>query len=155
MFKPGDTIQDKHGNVYVYQAEINSFCSITELVSNNFISRCTLYTPKFKVGDIIYYNGENYKVIDINSREYKTIHLNSNTQKTIPLINDIFCSLSQEQLKPFDKVLVRNYNHEEWAIEIFKKKVGNEYHCLMGSYRQCVLYEGNEKLLENETKNDM
>lgn len=148
MFKIGDTIQDKIGNIYVYQAEANSFCTISELVSKNFISTCILYTPKFKIGDIIYYNGEHYKIIDINTREYKTIHLNSNKQKIIPLINDNFCELSQKQLKPFDKVLVRNYNNEEWSIEIFEKKVNDEYHCLLGSYFQCVPYKGNEKLLE-------
>lgn len=54
-------------------------------------------------------------------------------------------------LKPFDKVLVRDHNAQEWVASLFSnynepKKY--KYICVNGSgYAQCIPYEGNEHLL--------
>lgn len=54
-------------------------------------------------------------------------------------------------LKPFDKVLVRDFNAEKWKIELFEKydktDVNYPYICLTYRYRQCIPYDGNEHLL--------
>lgn len=42
--------------------------------------------------------------------------------------------------KPFDNVLVRNYYNETWKCDFFCYKVGNKFHCMMGSYKQCIPY---------------
>lgn len=58
--------------------------------------------------------------------------------------------------KPFDKVLVRCADDEEWAIEMFSKYYNSEptihgrtyrFMCIADSYTQCIPFEGNEHLL--------
>lgn len=52
--------------------------------------------------------------------------------------------------KPFDKVLVRDDDGQEWKINFFShydEKVCYKYHCLKAFYKQCIPYEGNEHLL--------
>ena len=53
------------------------------------------------------------------------------------------------ELKPFDKVLVRNYDCNAWQISLFGYKNSlNCYYCCNGSsWIQCIPYEGNEHLL--------
>lgn len=52
--------------------------------------------------------------------------------------------------KPFDKVLVRNYDNTVWFANYFSHyKDNNGYHyvCIDDSYIFCIPYEGNEHLL--------
>lgn len=52
--------------------------------------------------------------------------------------------------KPFDKVLVRDNNEQEWKINFFShynKDFCYKYYCLKSCYNQCIPYEGNERLL--------
>ena len=52
--------------------------------------------------------------------------------------------------KPFDKVLVRNYDDTVWSANYFSHyKDNNSYHyvCIDNSYIFCIPYEGNEHLL--------
>ena len=54
------------------------------------------------------------------------------------------------ELKPFDKVLVRDDNYAIWNIEIFQKydpKLKYPYSCLTGVHKQCIPYKDNEYLL--------
>lgn len=53
------------------------------------------------------------------------------------------------ELKPFDKVLVRNDKEDQWSANIFSYQVrDNMYYCLGECYwRYCLPYEGNEHLL--------
>lgn len=59
-------------------------------------------------------------------------------------------------LKPFDKVLVRDWDTEHWKIELFEKYDETEkdypYVCLNFRYRQCIPFEGNEHLLWTTNK---
>lgn len=55
-------------------------------------------------------------------------------------------------LKPFDKVLVRDNIEQEWSASMFSyydPSEGNDfpYMCLTGCYHYCIPYEGNEHLL--------
>ena len=61
-----------------------------------------------------------------------------------------------KNFKPFDKVLVRRADDEEWAIEMFSKYYDSEptihgrtyrFMCIADSYTQCIPFEGNEHLL--------
>lgn len=57
---------------------------------------------------------------------------------------------SECPFKPFDKVLVRDDDGQEWKINFFshyKKDVCYKYYCLKSCYNQCIPYEGNEHLL--------
>lgn len=52
------------------------------------------------------------------------------------------------ELKPFDKVLVRNDKEDQWSANIFSYQVRDIYYCLGESYwRYCIPYIGNEHLL--------
>ena len=52
--------------------------------------------------------------------------------------------------KPFDKVLVRDNNKQEWAANFFShydESCPSKYYCMGLHYMQCIPYEGNEHLL--------
>lgn len=51
------------------------------------------------------------------------------------------------ELRPFDKVLVRDTNQWKWRCDIFSHtgKIW-PYVCIGGFYHQCIPYEGNEHL---------
>ncbi len=54
------------------------------------------------------------------------------------------------KFKPFDKVLVRDYNYSVWKVSLFgyKSPNNNYYYCCNGSsWIYCIPYEGNEHLL--------
>lgn len=52
------------------------------------------------------------------------------------------------ELKPFDKVLVRDGNTRKWEADLFGFKSDTGlYHCVGGSWKYCIPYEGNEHLL--------
>lgn len=52
------------------------------------------------------------------------------------------------ELKPFDKVLVRDDKEDQWSANIFSYQVRDMFHCLGESYwRYCIPYIGNEHLL--------
>ena len=59
--------------------------------------------------------------------------------------------VKQNELKPFDKVLVRDGVNEKWSINLFSyydEEVENfPYICQNSGYRYCIPYEGNEYLL--------
>ena len=50
------------------------------------------------------------------------------------------------ELKPFDRVLVRNRNTQRWDADLFGFK-SIFYHCVGGSWKFCIPYIGNESLL--------
>ena len=57
------------------------------------------------------------------------------------------------ELKPFDKVLVRDFSRDKWSISFFSFKKEDLYVCINHcSWNQCIPYEGNESLL-GTTKN--
>ena len=57
------------------------------------------------------------------------------------------------EFKPFDKVLVRDYDSEVWSIDLFaEKERDDKYICMTSSWKQCIPYEGNEHLLGKNSK---
>jgi hypothetical protein len=56
------------------------------------------------------------------------------------------------EFKPFDRVLVRDGDGDEWNIDFFEGMNKDEdemyrYRCLNTCWRHCIPYEGNEHLL--------
>lgn len=51
------------------------------------------------------------------------------------------------ELKPFDKVLVRDKNTGVWRADIFEKYEGSHYQCITTLWKQCIPYKDNEHLL--------
>lgn len=55
---------------------------------------------------------------------------------------------SKHQFKPFDKVLVRACDEQEWECSFFSHITEGGYYACVGSWwLQCIPYEGNEHLL--------
>lgn len=54
------------------------------------------------------------------------------------------------KFKPFQKVLVRDYEGEIWKCSLYSHKeniIDNQHFCIIGQWRFCIPYEGNEHLL--------
>lgn len=52
------------------------------------------------------------------------------------------------ELKPFDKVLIRDFESQAWKVSFFGYKDSDSYYCCNGcSWNQCIPYIGNESLL--------
>lgn len=52
------------------------------------------------------------------------------------------------ELKPFDKVLVRDSRVSKWRANLFShKNIDEPYYCVYASWNYCIPYEGNEHLL--------
>lgn len=60
---------------------------------------------------------------------------------------------NKHQFKPFDKVLVRDIDEEEWECSLFSHIDEEDYYVCVGSWwMQCIPYEGNEHLLGTTIK---
>lgn len=59
--------------------------------------------------------------------------------------------VSAHQFKPFEKVLVRDIDSDEWQCNFFdcffNDEDGYNYSCVANSWKQCIPYEGNENLV--------
>lgn len=52
------------------------------------------------------------------------------------------------ELKPFDKVLVRDFESQAWQVSLFSYKDSDSYYCCNGcAWDKCIPYIGNESLL--------
>ena len=116
-----------------------------------------LVEPRFKVGNRIRRKDGIKQPVTISSvsAEYYMVQLKEGEgalgvadQELYELAPDKF---DISTLKPFDKVLVRDKNSQEWVISFFSHCNGLErykHSCINGAgYAQCVPYEENEHLL--------
>lgn len=115
-----------------------------------------LVKPTFKVGDKIKHTGGlKATVLDVDETHYKIlsgigiIHISISLQDEWELMPNKF---DIDDLKPFDKVLVRYDSSDVWRIhlfEVFVKTNPYPFICMgyNNHYSQCIPYEGNEKLL--------
>lgn len=62
----------------------------------------------------------------------------------------------ETELKPFDKVLVRDFDDRKWMCDFFEgipTSSEYDYSCVLrGLVHQCIPYEGNEHLLGTKSK---
>lgn len=120
--------------------------------------------PKFKVGDKIRHKINN----DINeiSAVYDGFYglvdyafmLNMKYQDDYELVQNKF---DVTTLKPFDKVLVRDKDTDDWIAHLFShyhKNYDRPYICIgaegINEYKQCIPYEENKHLLDNSNDCD-
>lgn len=56
---------------------------------------------------------------------------------------------TEQEFKPFDKVLVRDDDSGEWCLDLYAYRVKPRFHRMVGGayWEQCIPYEGNESLL--------
>lgn len=115
-----------------------------------------LIVPKFKVGDRIQFNNER-PIRIIKSLEYDRYRLDNGCY--IKFGNEGAYKLLKfniSTLKPFDKVLVRDYNGHHWRCALYERYDNTRdimyFATIIGHYQQCIPFEGNEHLLG--TSND-
>lgn len=86
-----------------------------------------------------------YNVDDLNVSDYW-----SSSDTYYPVDDFLDFNPEERELKPFDCVLARDFDSEEWRIDIYSHrddKSAYKHQCLMSSWHQCIPYEGNEHLL--------
>lgn len=69
-------------------------------------------------------------------------------------VNDqVAAQETKPEFKPFDKVLVRDRDEQEWECSLFSH-IDEEglYYCVSSWWFQCIPYEGNEHLLGTTNK---
>lgn len=129
--------------------------------------------PKFQVGDVVRRSDGTMGVVIDNAHEYVlTTAGKLEWEETYVVANDTEIDQWNEQLHklhrhysrskrkivhwmlPFDRVLVRDFDEDQWQIELFQAYTvhGSCYVCLANSFYQCIPYEGNEHLLDTTDK---
>jgi hypothetical protein len=116
----------------------------------------TLIKPKFKIGDKVRHRGNYSVVFTITSIEEDYYgcgaakafwFANQDDYELVPNKFDI------NTLKPFDKVLVRDKNTEEWRAHFFshyRNTSDRPYICIgiegLNEFKKCIPFKGNEHL---------
>ena len=119
--------------------------------------------PYFKIGDEIAKKNSisNSYIVSSVSCDYYGLKLPNNTGVGVLKVDeqDEWVLVSNKfditTLKPFDKVLVRDFDNNTWEISFFSNLLGGRhFKCLDLSYVQCIPYEGNEHLFNTTNKCD-
>ena len=143
---------------------------VTDAVPSMWYSKCIfilkgdLNTGESRANSYVFFNINNnrisYDVLDKIEKD-RNIHLATEEEK-----QQLFSALEKEgkrwdsdkksivdlkpkvELKPFDKVLIRDFESQAWRVSFFGYKDSDSYYCCNGcSWNQCIPYIGNESLL--------
>lgn len=122
-----------------------------------------LAKPTFKKGDRLRHKELNpnyiYEIDEVHDDCYSiygsTWKIHFRFQDEYELVPEKFDTAT---LKPFDKVLVRNCDNEDWMPALFgrrKKCLSRDFVTSAGVVHQCIPYEGNEHLLGKDEDCDI
>lgn len=143
---------------------------VTDAVPSMWYSKCIfilkgdLNTGESRANSYVFFNINNnrisYDVLDTIERD-RNIHLATDSEK-----QQLFDAIEKEgkswdsdkksiidlkpkvELKPFDRVLVRDFEDQAWQVSLFSYKDSDSYYCCNGcAWSQCIPYIGNESLL--------
>ncbi len=143
---------------------------VTDAVPSMWYSKCIfilkgdLNTGESRANSYVFFNINNnrisYDVLDTIEKD-RNIHLATDSEK-----QQLFDAIKKDgkawdaekkaivvlkpkvELKPFDKVLVRDFSKDKWSISFFSFKNEDFYVCINNcSWNQCIPYIGNESLL--------
>ena len=166
-FKVGDRIKNK----YVHKDDCAAEYTIREVRTECYKTDCGILPfenqdnyklviePKFKIGDRIRHKKLHvkYRVISVTNDTYiiETFNDNHIYHMSIKCVNDCYELIPNKfdisTLKPFDKVLVRDYNDHHWRCALYERYDNTRdimyFATIIGLYQQCIPYKGNEHLL--------
>ena len=142
--KDGDIITFNNGIILIYCANMVMSPERTEI----YFHAC-LKNGKLMFNTYLMSNGfggaqysteeEKIKLFDALTKEGK--YWDAEIKKIVDIKPKV-------ELKPFDKVLVRDYDYNAWQVSLFGYQTPNNYYCCNGrGWIQCIPYEGNEHLL--------
>lgn len=140
IFKEGDVAVDEAGNLYLVKFHntdyIYTYCICCAPNSRLDVSEMPVFP-------------ENHSIRLANNEE--TEHLKRVLKSKFYRLDTVNHCLVKNELKPFDKVLVRDDINEKWSINLFsyydEEDEDFPYICQNGGYYYCIPYEGNEHLL--------
>ena len=152
-FKDGDIVSA------VFTDGDEMVCVFKEKIDQDYMGYCGFFSKGKHKGDVIMDLGDD--CICNDSPICKEIRLATEEEK-----KQLFSALKKEgkrwdsdkksivdlkpkvELKPFDKVLVRDFSKDKWSISFFSFKKEDLYVCINHcSWNQCIPYIGNESLL--------
>lgn len=152
-FKDGDIV------TAVFTDGDEMICVFKEKIEQDYMGYCGFFSKRKHKGDVFMDFGDD--CIYNNSPICKEIRLASEEEK-----QQLFDALAKKgkawdaekkevvdlkpkiELKPFDKVLVRNNEYQNWRVNLFGFIDDNGYYnCAYSKWAQCIPYEGNEHLL--------
>lgn len=143
---------------------------VTDAVPSMCYSKCIfilngdLNTGKSRANSYVFFNINNnhisYDVLNTIERD-RNIHLATDSEK-----QQLFDAIEKDgkawdsdkkaivdlkpkvEIKPFDRVLVRDFEDQAWQVSLFSYKDSDSYYCCNGcAWNQCIPYIGNESLL--------
>lgn len=139
--KAGDVLVSEYGNIVL----------LSHIDENDIVYYHCLMTPsrfsiKLDCGIGKIYNcslaSESQK-----QRLFEKLHKSGYTYNTITnSLEKIIQKFDISTLKPFDKVLVRDHNYEQWSTAVYSHKQDDHF-VASGHFKQCIPYKNNEHLL--------
>ena len=140
IFKEGDVAVDETGNLYLIRCQNETYTQFY----------CMLYTQcnSLVANAITMFPKEHFFRLANNE---ETEHLKRVLKSKSYILDTVNHCLVKNELKPFDKVLIRDDINDKWSINLFsyydKEELDFPYICQNGGYCYCIPYEGNEHLL--------
>lgn len=143
--KDGDIITFNNGIILIYCANMVMLPERTEIYFHACLKNGKLmfntYLMSNGFGGVQYSTEEEkIKLFDALTKDGK--YWDAEIKKIVDIKPKV-------ELKPFDKVLVRDYDYNAWQVSLFGyQSPNNYYYCCNGrGWIQCIPYEGNEHLL--------
>lgn len=140
IFKEGDVAVDESGNLYLVHCQNETYIQFY----------CMLYTQcnSLVANAITMFPKEHFFRLANNEETEQLKRVLKSKFYRLDIVNHW---LVKNELKPFDKVLVRDDIKDKWSINLFsyydKEELDFPYICQNGGYYYCIPYEGNEHLL--------
>lgn len=154
-YKLGDIIyfisktNTKYINIF-QDIKNNDLHNYVNLSINNNMLLVNVYFDINSIKEIRFATQEEKEILfeQIENNGYKW---NEETKTLDKLIKNKFDITT---LKPFDKVLVRDYDDEEWRISLFERVVDTGFVTITDVFNQCIPFKNNEYLHKLDKKCD-
>lgn len=146
-FKDGDIAYADYGHkqaVFIVSGKINLSEGYNSLVALD------LRGLDLDMGYMSFFKEDLYKLRLATDEEKQQLFkaLAKKGKVWIPEKKQIVDLKPKVELKPFDKVLVRDSKASKWRANLFShKNIDEPYYCVWASWNYCIPYEGNEHLL--------
>ena len=126
------------GDWNIYEDRANSYVFFN--INNNHISYDVLDTIEINRNIHLATDSEKQQLFDAIEKDGKA--WDSDKKAIVDFKPKVY------ELKPFDRVLVRDFEDQAWQVSLFSYKDSDSYYCCNGcAWNQCIPYIGNESLL--------
>ena len=144
-FEDGDFINDDEGNIAIFK--MNTITGRFFFYAQLGYSGTLFLNEDDEIGNLhLSTEKEKQRLLDALAKEGKRWNSEKKCIEELPRKTSVF--------KPFDKVLVRDGDIDTWGADIFLEYSNLEFQfrCFRCVWKQCIPYEGNERLLGTSNK---